>query len=238
MPNKLSIRILNFTDNVVEEFPDSLIKFRKLTTLLFSKNKISIIPPFLKELEILEHLDISSNQILFIPHIVLEKIRFVSVADNLLKNIDHDISVLYPHITHFLLNKNRHNSFLLLVIFFRLTSLPLLSHPFLLLFECESNMIVDFPYPHYAPKLVSINLAFNELERIVHYIPPSPQISPNTSPILISSPVSLQSSKSNKPSNLDFSPPSASVPCFPSLVQLDLRSNHLKDIPRKVRNLF
>ena len=80
-------QILNFSHNIVANFPPTLGKDQLITHIIANNNQLTAIPENLTVLRMLEELELDNNKLLFLPNALenLNGLRILKVAGNKLE---------------------------------------------------------------------------------------------------------------------------------------------------------
>ncbi|XP_044254273.1 leucine-rich repeat-containing protein 58 [Tribolium madens] len=103
-----SLRELNLSGNIFEQFPEQLFEFINLKYLYLGGNKIKTIPKNIKKLNCLQILSMGGNQLVEVPSTLgqLKQLHALVLCDNLIESLPSNIANLH-NLKSLQLHKNK-----------------------------------------------------------------------------------------------------------------------------------
>ncbi|KAK2951421.1 putative Histone acetyltransferase KAT8 [Blattamonas nauphoetae] len=135
----------------IGNIPNISHAFSHLQSIFLQGCNLTSIPEAIADIPELLHLDLSFNALSSLPHLILNFLTDLSLTDNFISHISHDLDKLFPNLKFLALQLNR------------LTSVLDLSHKRLEQLYLESNLIHEFGGIIHLPELTHLSLFNNNL---------------------------------------------------------------------------
>ncbi|KAA6391868.1 MAG: hypothetical protein EZS28_012604, partial [Streblomastix strix] len=145
--------ILNISGNLISDLPKIHEQIPNLRTLNCERNLFTAIPS-LENCSHLQILNLSFNRIENVIHQIIPTVREIIMRENKIKKIPHDLGILFPHMEHFILQRNR------------LKSLPDIRSNTLRIFNAEINEIDSLYHVLFCEQLERLEMNLNCIKRL------------------------------------------------------------------------